>query len=168
MVRAAGERDLDRLAEIFLLLLADQREYDPSFALGAGAREGVRKLLEVRLRAPDVCFLVAERGAGAAALQYGGDDAPPAQLVGFCLAALARRPNFFQESLRGEIEHLFVRSETRRAGVGSALVREAFTWLAERGAARVALEVSRANRTGRAFWEALRFRPAMDVLERAL
>jgi GNAT superfamily N-acetyltransferase len=157
-VRVARTQDLDRLVELFFLLLEEHQAHDPAFEPGPEAREGRRSLLESRLRMPEAHVLVAERPAGEAA----------SQLLGFCVAGLARRPPVFRERLRGEIEYLFVRDEARRGGVGSTLVRHALAWLAQQGTARVALQVARRNRAGLAFWQALRFQPVMDVLERAL
>lgn len=157
-VRLARKQDLDRLAELFLLLLEEQEAHDPSLAPGADAQEGLRGLLAWRLGRPEAQVLVAERVADEAA----------SQLLGFCVAGLAHRPPIFREKLRGEIEYLFVRADARRGGVGSALVGRALDWLARQGVPRVALQVARRNRAGLAFWRAFRFEPVMDVLERAL
>jgi GNAT superfamily N-acetyltransferase len=152
-VRPARERELDRLAALFTALLEHHAELGPAFVPGAGACDTIRELLRTRIADADRCILVFERG----------DD-----LAGLCAAAVLRRPPLFAETARGEIEHLFVREDARRQGVGRALAEAAAAWLRERGIGRVEVAVARANDAGSAFWHALGFRPAMDVLERGL
>jgi ribosomal protein S18 acetylase RimI-like enzyme len=152
-VRPARERDLDRLAALLSMLFAQHAREAPHFALRGGAEEGLRDLLAVRLRDPRVRVLAAARG----------DD-----LEGLCVASLRERPALFEERARGEIEHLVVREAARRGGVGRALVDAAFAWLRAQGAGRVEVHVAPRNAAGQAFWRALGFDLAMDVLGRRL
>ena len=86
-------------------------------------------------------------------------------LVGLCIVRMLSRPDLFQETRRGEIEALIVRPGVRRRGHGRALARAAARWLADQGAERVEIQVTRGNAEGQALWRALGFAPAMDVLE---
>jgi ribosomal protein S18 acetylase RimI-like enzyme len=61
-----------------------------------------------------------------------------------------------------------VREEARRRGVGRALAEASLAWLAARGLRRAAIAVAADNAEGQAFWRALGFADAMDVLERPL
>jgi GNAT superfamily N-acetyltransferase len=153
-VRPAGERDLDRLAALASLLFAQHAKDAAQFALERGREGELREPLAGFLRDPLRRLLVAE--------------APDGNLLGFALAALARRPGPFLERERGEIDWLFVREKARRRGAGRALVAAALAWLRERGVARVEIQVARANASGSAFWRALGFAPSMDVLDRHL
>jgi ribosomal protein S18 acetylase RimI-like enzyme len=47
-------------------------------------------------------------------------------------------------------------------------VEESLRWMASRNLPRAALQVAVANAAGQAFWRALGFGDAMDVLERPL
>ncbi len=152
-IRAAGERDLDRLAALLTLLFAHHAGAGPRFALRAEPEAALRDWLAARLAAPDGHVLLFEEAGSPA---------------GLCVAALRRRPALFEETARGEIEQLFVREDARRRGVGRALVGAACAWLGEHGAPRVEIQVDRANSEGRAFWGALGFAPTMDVLDRPL
>lgn len=87
---------------------------------------------------------------------------------GLCVVRALHRPPLFAETERGEVESLVVRPEARRRGAGRALAEAAFAWLRARGLARVEVQVAAENGEGRAFWRALGFGPAMDVLSRAL
>jgi GNAT superfamily N-acetyltransferase len=151
-LRCARARELDRLAELWIALAAGQGP-GPRFRLRGSAEEGVRRHLAERLADPDALLLVADRA---------GD------LPGLCVARLLRRQAIFAETERGEVEAIAVREDARREGLGRALAHAALGWLRERGAARVEVQVARGNASGRAFWSALGFAPAMDVLERHL
>jgi ribosomal protein S18 acetylase RimI-like enzyme len=153
-VRAATARDLDRLAALASLLFAHHANGGARFALAMGREDELRELLAGFARDAAHALLLAEDGDG--------------NLLGFVLASLVRRAGPFLESERGEVAWLFVREEARRRGAGRELVGAALAWLAERGAARVEVQVERANSVGRAFWDAQGFAVAMDVLERPL
>lgn len=153
-IRPAHERDLDRLAALFSLLLEHHAAAGARFRARRGSDDALRAWLGARLRERDTVVLVHET--------------PDGNLPALCLASLRTRPALFEETRRGEIEHLVVRPEARRRGLARGLVLRAQAWLAERGAARVELCVDRANAEGRAFWSALGYDPAMDVLERRL
>ena len=150
--RAAGPRELDRLAELWAALARHHGD-GPRFRLRPGAEDALRARLRGARADPDTGLWVA---------------GPEGGIEGFCLARVLRRPDVFDETERGEIEALYVRPEARRNRVGSALVRAACAWLADRGLARVELQVEVRNAEGRAFWRSLGFASAMDVLERPL
>lgn len=139
------------LGELLAGLQAHHGDHPRYAAAAAGGTPA--SLLANYLGHPDGKVFVAEREG---------------QPVGLISVALARRPAFFAETLRGHVEHLYVLPEARRSGLGRALVEAAFGWLRLAGATRVELEVARDNPEGQAFWEALGFGPVTDVLERQL
>ena len=154
-LRRARERDLERLVALFSMLLEYHAERSPRLALRAGAEaeEQVRRLLAARLRHGESRVLVWDEN---------GD------LRGLCVARVLERPAIFAETERGEIEHLLVRESSRRRGVGRALAEAALAWMGERGIRRAEVQVVVENAGARAFWCALGFGAAMDVLERRL
>jgi ribosomal protein S18 acetylase RimI-like enzyme len=152
VVRPAQLRELDRVEALWTLLLL-HHVTSPGLAPAASPERAVRAHLSELASDPAAALLVAERGAS---------------LAGFAALRAVRRPPLFAETERGEIEALFVRQEDRRAGVGRALVEESLRWMASRNLPRAALQVAVANAAGQAFWRALGFGDAMDVLERPL
>ncbi|MBW2240874.1 MAG: GNAT family N-acetyltransferase [Deltaproteobacteria bacterium] len=150
-VRPARAEERAVLGELLAGLLAHHGDHPRYAAAAAGGTPA--SLLADYLGHPDGQVFVAER------------DGQP---VGLISVALARRPAFFAESLRGHVEHLYVAPEARRGGLGRELVEAAFGWLRLAGATRVELEVARDNPEGQAFWKALGFGPVTDVLERPL
>lgn len=153
--RPAGPRDVDRLAALFTLGVAHHAELGPAWRARSPEEleDAARTWLRGRLAASEARVLCWE-GEG--------------QLLGLCAARLARRPELFEEMARGAIDFLVVRPEARRRGVGRGLVAAASAWLREAGATRLEISVARGNREGAAFWRALGFAPAMDVLDRPL
>jgi ribosomal protein S18 acetylase RimI-like enzyme len=135
------------------VLLEHQAARSPSFAPRAGAETQIRRLLAQRLRDAESRVLV-------------WDD--EGDLCGLCIARIAHRPAIFSETERGEIEQLLVRETVRRRGIGRALAEAALRWMGERGIRRAEIQVATENREALAFWRALGFSPAMDVLERRL
>ena len=152
VVRPALPRELDRVAALWTLLLQHHVTV-PGLAPAPSPEHAVRAHLAELAADPAAALLVGERDAA---------------LAGFAALRAVRRPPLFAETERGEIEALFVRQEDRRAGVGRALVEEALRWMAARGLPRAALQVAATNAAGEAFWRALGFADAMDVLERPL
>jgi ribosomal protein S18 acetylase RimI-like enzyme len=151
-VRPATRRELDRVAALWTLLLAHHAG-EASLAPAARPEAALREHLEALLAGGDAALLVAEAEG---------------ELAGFAALRALRRPALFAETRRGEIEALYVREERRRAGVGRALAGASLRWMAERGLSRAALQVAAGNAAGQAFWRALGFSDAMDVLERPL
>lgn len=151
-VRPAAQRELDRVAALWTLLLAHHAEA-PSLAPAPHPEPALRAHVEELAASRDAALLVAEREGA---------------LAGFAALRALRRPPLFAETERGEIEALYVRPELRRRGVGRELVRASLRWMAARGLRRAAIQVAADNAEGQAFWRALGFADAMDVLERPL
>ena len=154
-LRRARERDLERLVALFLMLLEYHAERSPRLVLGAGAEaeEQVRRLLAAQLRDGDSQVLVWDEDG---------------ELCGLCVSRVLYRPAIFAETERGEIEHLLVRGSSRRRGIGRALAEAGLAWICERGIRRAEIQVAVENAEARAFWCALGFGSATDVLERRL
>ncbi len=154
-LRRAQERDLERLVALFTALLDHHAERTPRLALrtGADAEAQIRRLLTARLRDADSRVLV-----------WDEDGA----LSGLCVARILQRATIFAESERGEIEHLLVRSSSRRRGIGRELAEASLAWMSGRGIRRAEIQVAVENPDARAFWSALGFGAATDVLERHL
>lgn len=150
-LRPAAPHEREALGELLAELFA-HHDGHPRFALAPEAGD-LGSLLRDYLDHPDGRVFVAETDG---------------RLVGLVSVAIARRSAHFAEQARGHIDHLVVRPEARRAGVGRSLAEQALAWLGDHGVARVELQVDPANREGRAFWAALGFEPAMDLLERQL
>ena len=90
------------------------------------SREGIEKYLQ---RNPTTCFVAEEDGA----------------VVGVILSG--------HDGRRGYIHHMAVRENTRRRGIGGALLQSAMDALKAEGIVKVALVVFARNQLGNEFWE---------------
>jgi len=138
----------------WLALASSHVEFDPSFALRAGADGEVRRLLEAVLRDPDSAIFVYEDGGS--------------RFAGFSAIRIDRAPPILVEGERAEITDLWVEPGERRRGIGRALVASAVAWIRERGVERCEVRVSSGNAGGQAFWRDVGFGDLMDVLHRRL
>jgi len=126
---------------------------DPLWQMREDAGELLRELLAELQRDPDAAVLVYQQG----------EDLP-----GLCIVRIDRQPPVLEEVERAEITDLGVREDARRRGLGTALLEEALSWVAQRGVARVEVQVARGNAEAQGFWRSHGFDPLMDVLHKRL
>lgn len=165
-VREARAEDVPAVAELYRRHLLYHVPFDPRYRPRPGAHYDV--LFRERLHNHACGLFVALDGA---------------QVVGFVLCRLNGEPRgggwlpaglrrrLFggtNEPLTGTIADLFVHEDYRRRGHGSALVRRAMEWFAERGVREVGLGVMYDNEPGRRFWEAQGFQPYRLLMRQAL
>jgi len=103
------------------------------------SKNGVEKYLA---RNPTTCFVAAEGGA----------------IVGSVLSG--------HDGRRGYIYHMAVAVESRRCGIGGALLDASLAALEQEGIYKVALVVLEGNQVGNHFWEAHGFGMRNDLVYR--
>ncbi|MCH2169895.1 GNAT family N-acetyltransferase [Myxococcota bacterium] len=159
-VRAAGPGDLEQLTALWMLLAHHHEPLDPSFALRPGAEHEVRALLSAQLGDRDAACFVWDEAASKEFPNSGG-------LAGLCMVRIDRAPPIHLEVERAEVTDLVVRSDRRRAGLGSTLLAAARGWVEARGISRIEVRVSARNSEGQAFWRRHGFGDWMQVLHRS-
>jgi GNAT superfamily N-acetyltransferase len=89
-------------------------------------------------------------------------------LLGYLLVVLLLSVE--HQGQMGEIDELFVLPQARSRGVGRALLKAAETWLQARGCVRLQLQLNKANRNARTFYEARGYAPraGYELLDRPL
>jgi ribosomal protein S18 acetylase RimI-like enzyme len=165
-VTAATAADIDAVTDQWVRLARGQRRHG-STLLAAGNRAAVREwvaqrvvtgeLLVARDAGSDGGDGTGERAAAgdsdAGDSDAGGNDPsngdPLLGFVGFSL----EHDGYERECTRGTVTNLFVRSDRRGEGIGSALLSAAERALAEAGADAVALEALADNDRARAFYD---------------
>lgn len=164
-VTAATAADIDAVTDQWVRLARDQRRHG-STLLAAANRAAVREwvaqsvvtgeLLVARGGGSDGSDGAADGDSGAADGDAGdsdpGNDDPEDPLLGFVGFSL-EHDGYERECTRGTVTNLFVRSDRRGEGIGSALLRAAERALAEAGADAVALEALADNDRARAFYD---------------
>jgi ribosomal-protein-alanine N-acetyltransferase len=130
LVRNLAERDLDDV-----LVLAAESLEAPHWN-----RRDYEQILLAEPSDPLLrCGLVADSGG---------------KVAGFAVASWLR------QEAAAEVEGLFVESNCRRQGVGSALITACMTWAAKAGASKVRLEVRASNTAAHALYRRHGFSPA--------
>jgi [ribosomal protein S18]-alanine N-acetyltransferase len=126
-VRNLAEQDLDDV-----LVLAAESSEAPHWN-----RRDYEQILLAEPSAPLVrCGLVADSGG---------------KVAGFAVASWMR------QEVVAEVEGLFVETDCRRQGVGSALIAACMTWAAKAGASKVRLEVRASNTAAQALYRRFGF-----------
>ena len=163
-VTAATAADIDAVTDQWVRLARDQRRHG-STLLADGNRAAVREWVAQSVVTGEL--LVARGGgsdgsdgaggAGDSGTVDGdagdaGNDDPEHSLLGFVGFSL-ERDGYERECTRGTVTNLFVRSDRRGEGIGSALLGAAERALAEAGADAVALEALADNDRARAFYD---------------
>jgi ribosomal protein S18 acetylase RimI-like enzyme len=141
-IRLANDSDISEVVEIWKHFMDFHRDLDPYHQRSVDGGEHVAAFFRASLASADARLWVGEHRQ---------------IVVGYCLARLGQRPPVFHERSYGELIDLAVEEPFRRRGIGTALVREAHRWFAERETKRVELRVSAYNATGLAFWRKLGF-----------
>jgi len=89
------------------------------------------------------------------------------EAIGFMNGRVIRDPEVFEEAY-GFIDNAYVRPQSRRKGVGRALLRRAEAWYESNGVAEIRLSVYAANNLGVRFWELAGFEPQSITMRKAL
>ncbi|MXV62285.1 GNAT family N-acetyltransferase [Natronorubrum sp. JWXQ-INN-674] len=133
-IERATQDDIDAVADLWVRLARDQREYE-SFVRAADNRETMRETLAAHQ--VNDGLLVARLGDS---------------IVGFASFTI-ERGSLELDATRGLLSNLYVDPAYRDHGLGTALLEAAEETLTERGAAVMVLEVMAANEAARRFYE---------------
>ena len=153
-IDAADTADADLMADRWVDLAADQREYG-SHLRPADNRDRIHETLLQHVF----------NDTALVARAVDADD--PAPVVGF--VTFGRETGAYAQDVdRGIVHNIYVSPEHRRAGVGSALLSAAERTLAGRGVEAVALEAMATNAAARAFYRAQGYEPHRVELEKPL
>jgi GNAT superfamily N-acetyltransferase len=154
IVRPASTNDLPVLGRLGALLMRTHYAFDPErfMAPGVHAEEEYAAFLRSELEHHDVAIYVATQR-----------DA----VIGYVYAAIEPRSWKELREAAGFVHDLVVDEGQRGAGVATALLDGAVTWLAERGVPRVVLWTAPQNPAARMFAR-LGFRSTMIEMTREL
>ncbi|WP_128475907.1 GNAT family N-acetyltransferase [Halorussus pelagicus] len=189
--------DADAVADLWVALADGQREFD-SHLLAEQNRQTLRETIAQRAVADELLVARADdesretddnsknaddepedANAGGETDETGGDEtddaaAEPdtsetddAPLVGFVTFGIESN-SYEQDTLRGIVQNLYVVSERRSEGVGSALLDAAESELSDAGADAVSLEVMADNADARRFYRRHGYAPHRIELEKSV
>jgi len=155
VIDAADTDDADVMADLWVDLAADQREYG-SHLRPADNRDRIHETMLQHV-VSDTAIVAREAEA----------DAPGEAFVGFVTFG-PETGGYTLDVDRGIVHNIYVTPDHRRAGVGSALLAAAERTLSARGVEAVALEAMASNDVARAFYRAHGYEPHRVELETAL
>ncbi len=161
-IESAVLADVDALADLWVSLARGQRAYD-SHLLADENRTPIRESLAQHVVGDGV---VVARAAGGGDEGSGTDGAGDGALVGFAMFGL-EQGDYEQTVTRGVVHDIFVVSERRGEGIGSALLARAEEGLAGFGADVFSLEAMATNDDARRFYERHGYRTHRVELEKS-
>jgi GNAT superfamily N-acetyltransferase len=156
------------LVSLFRAHLEYHAALDPRYEPASDAR--LTEFFHERLSEPDTLILLAEGpldAQGYVLAQMRGSRRASSWVERLLLRVRPGQPFSFPSAV-GYIADCFVAAEARRQGIGRQLVEQALEWCRRRGAIEVELGVLPNNPAGRAFWEALGFKPCRIEMRREL
>jgi ribosomal protein S18 acetylase RimI-like enzyme len=159
-IREATGADLPAAAALGAQLIRLHHEWDAKrFAiLSPHLETGYARFLDARLRDPQAVVLVAESEYAEHGRELAGDST---QIVGYAYGQVEGPSWPDLLDVHGKFHDLFVRSDQRGRGVGTALVSAMVERLNARGAPQIVLMTASANASARSLFERLGFRATM-------
>ncbi len=149
VIRKATTKDLETIGLLWQEFMDFHKERDPAFTRSADGHEHFKEFLSGHLEKESSLVLVAEQD---------GD------VVGYCLAMLAKFPPVFENRDYGTIYDLAVTQRWRKAGIGEKMYKAAEKWFSEKGIHRIELRVVVSNEIAKAFWRKMGFKPHVENL----
>jgi len=151
IVRDARASDRVRIGVLWRELMSTHRALDSRFVIAADGPERYARHVHEMIRSRDARVLVAEPCDGG-------------EIVGYLLGEVQMRAPIAMPGAYGFISDVYIVESWRRAGVGTALVREVCRWFAARKAVSVELYVADANPAAGAFWRLMGFEPFLRLM----
>ena len=148
-IEPATRADLEAVADCWVALARDQREYG-SHVLPEANRESILGLLSAH-----------QFNDGLLVARLDGD------LVGFATVAV-EHGTFTLDATRGILSNLYVTPPVRGRGIGTALLERAQDTLEEQGVEVVTLEAMADNESARRFYRRHGYEPYRVAMERSL
>jgi ribosomal protein S18 acetylase RimI-like enzyme len=150
-IRRATSEDTNAIVELWKEYMDFHAERDHHFTRSEEGPHRFGEYISGRIVDDASCVLVAEHEQ---------------DVMGYCLATLAKFPSVFAYREYGSISDLAVTARFRHQGIGQALVEAAFRWFAERDVHRIEVRAATSNEVSTAFWRKMGFAPYIEILYR--
>jgi len=144
-IRVAKESDVDCFAEMRFALQTHTEKSNPDiWRFSDEGREQFKEQSIELFSDPDAQVLLALNDKGEA--------------IGMVVGKIHRNPKCIP-NISGSVEHLFVKEEYRKRGVGTELVLTLCEFFSSQGAEDISVRYVVGNREGEEFWKRLGFQP---------
>ena len=136
-MRPAVESDLDRLVDLWRLLMQFHQELDPRFRVKEVSEQAWRDFAKRHMAEHDHFLFVTEAS---------GD------IVAYILGSVEINPPPMETGTYGFVTDIYVLDDYRRRGVGTQLWFAALEWFRAKGQTSVRLNVASLNALAESFW----------------
>ena len=150
-IRKATTADLNAIGALWQEFMDFHRERDSHFVRSDDGHERFKEFIAGHMTTETSCVLVAEQDR---------------DVVGYCLATMAKYPPVFENRDYGTVFDLAVTKRCRRTGIGERLYRAIETWFGKHGVHRIEIRVAVSNETSTSFWKKMGFRPYVTTVFR--
>ena len=145
----ATDAHIQEIAEVWKESMNFHSDIDVHFAVREDAHTGFVPHLQEVMQKEDAQVLVAlDKGC----------------VVAYSISLLFKRPPIFEERIYGFISDLAVKSDYRRKGIGSKMLKKMIEWFKSQDVKRIELRVVAQNDVGYSFWKKHGFRDFMHEL----
>jgi GNAT superfamily N-acetyltransferase len=149
IIRRAVAEDVPSILELWKELMDFHKERDRLFSRSATGHEGFADFITGHMSSDTSCVFVAEAGT---------------DIVGYCLAIVEEYPPVLEIKEYGLVQDVAVTEKYRRGGIGKRLLKEARSWLSEKGIRRIEARVARTNGVATRFWAKMGFTPYLETV----
>lgn len=149
IIRKAITADLNPIGALWQEFMDFHQERDPHFARSADGHERFKEFIAGHMATETSCVLAAEQDR---------------EVVGYCLATLAKYPPVFETRDYGTVFDLAVTKRCRGTGIGERLYHATETWFADHGVHRIEIRVAVSNEASTSFWQKMGFNPFVTTV----
>ena len=141
-IRPAVGSDLDRLVDLWRLLMQFHQELDPRIRHKQGAEQVWRDFAKRHMAENDRFLFVAEVSG---------------EVVAYVMGSVEPNPPVMEPTTHGIVQDIYVLDDSRRQGVGTQLWLAALEWFRAKGQTDVELNVAALNPLAGEFWRSQGF-----------
>src|SRR6056297_351932 len=141
-IRSVNREELDKVVQLWIELVKNQRQYDRFFQLISDGPENMKTRLKGYIDEENFLLpvVIVEK-----------------RIVGYALAQITAYPPFFETDTLCEIRHMFIKEPYRNKKYGTRLLEYIKSWTQEKGVERMELLVASNNEQAIKFYRSLGF-----------
>ncbi len=147
-IRKATLEDVPAIVELWKEFMDFHKERDRLFSRCVTGDKAFADFITGHISNDTSCVLVAEAGM---------------DIVGYCLAIVEKSPPVLEIKKYGLIQDIAVTEAYRREGIGEKLLKEALSFLREKGLHRIEARFAINNKLSTEFWAKMGFRPYLET-----
>jgi ribosomal protein S18 acetylase RimI-like enzyme len=148
-IRKATLKDVPSIVELWKELMDFHKERDKLFSRCATGDKTFADFVTGHISSAASRVFVAKAGS---------------DIVGYCLAIVAKSPPVLKTKKYGLIQDIAVTGAYRRRGIGERLLKEALNFFKEKGLHRIEARFATNNKLSTGFWAKMEFKPYLKTV----